>query len=188
MNLETKLKTLLKSQDKKSRLIRTGLSVAALLVFNAIMSVPFAVTGQLADGTPIGLALRIVGFTVSAVWFVSVIAARFLKLEAVLRGFFFYGLLGIAFFAVTWVAKLAGGASAGYAVQIVFDWFSVGQRPLVYVLQPLIGMTEFFAKAIVFGIFTVEAGIAARSLVRQKIFEEKMAEREKFEQESKKST
>ncbi len=188
MNLKTDFKNLIKSEDKKSRLIKTGLMTAALLVINAFISIPFAVTGQLADGTPIGLALRIVGFAVSALWFVAVIVARFLKFETFLRGIFFFGLLGAFFFLIAWIAKLSSGPSAGDGFQIIFDWFSVGQRPPVYILQPLIGMTEFYSKAIVFGILTVEAGIAARSLIRQKDFEEKMLEKEKIQEESEKST
>ena len=188
MDLKTNLKNLIKANDKKSRLIKTGLTVAALLVLNALLSIPFAVTGQLADGSPRGIALIVTGFVLTGIWIVSIIVARILRLEALLRGLFFFGLLGFLFFVIAFFAKLGQGGEAGTGVQIVFDWFSFSLRSVVYVLQPFIGMSELYSKAIVFGLLTVGSGIAARSLIRQKDFEQKMAERQKFEEESKKST
>ncbi len=188
MGLISFFKTVSKGNDKKSRLIRTFVFTAAFVLLNGLITIPFMISGEFGEGTAIGLPLRIAGFAVSAAWLGSIIAARFLKLESILRGFFFYGLLGMFFFALGFAAKLIGGQSAGYGVQIVFDWFSVMQRPLAYVLQPLIGMSEFYGKAIVFGLLAVGSGVAARSIVRQREFEEKMAEKEQFEEQSKKST
>lgn len=177
-----------KAQDKKSRLIKTGIAAAALLVFNALLSLPFALAGQIEDGSRIGPALIVTGLTVTAVWIASITAARILKYESLLRGFFFFGLAGTVFFGAGLAAKLVGGENSGRAVQLIFDWFSFALRPVTFKLEPLIGMSEFYSKAIVFGLFTVGAGIAARSILRQRDFELKMAEKQKFEEESKKST
>ena len=181
-------KSVASGTDKKNRLLRVLAAVLTILVINALLAIPFIVNGEISEGTSIGLALRIAGFTVTAVWLGGIIAARIMKFETLLRGFFFYGLAGFLFFALALASKLFGGPEAGSWAQAVFDWFSVAQRPVAHLLQPLIGMTEFYGKAIVFGLLTVASGIAARSMVREKEFNEKMAERKKLEEESKKST
>lgn len=188
MKLRERVKAIFGDGSKKSSLIKTGCVLLALLIANAVIAIPFIISGELRELTAIGLALRITGFTVSAIWLAAIVAGRLKKAESILRGLFFYGLLGILFFAIALIAKLAAGQQAGFAVQSVFDWFSVAQRPLAYVMQPLIGMSEFYSKGIIFGLLTVSSGIAARSVLNQKQFEKKMAEKERFEAESKKST
>ena len=174
--------------SKKNRILKTVAAVAALLLLNAAISVPFIITGDIAEQPSVGLALRITGFVLTALWIASIIIARILKFETVLRGLFFYGLIGFLFFAVALAAKLLGGENAGGAVQAVFDWFSFSLRPLARLVNPLVGMSEFFGKALLFGMLTVSSGIAARSIIREKEFEKKMEENRKFEEESKKST
>ena len=57
-------------------------------------------------------------------------------------------------------------------------------KPVAYLLAPLIGMSEFYRKAIVFGLLTAAAGILARSISRQRAFEKEMAERRRMQEES----
>lgn len=188
MDGKKKFKSFFEGEDRRSRALRTGAFTALFLVLNALFAIPFAVIGELKTGSPIGLGLRIAGFTASGLWIAVIVAGRILKRESLLRGLFLYGLAGIASFTFALIAKLTGGENAGGAVQTVFDWFAAAIRPLQQILRPLIGMSEFFAKALVFGILTFLTGIAARSILRERDFQKKMAEKEEFERESEKST
>ena len=172
---------------KKLSINKRSLVWAAVwaLVHTAV-SIWFVIRGEAPENldTPISVALRICGIAAVAVWIVLLVVARIVNARAFLRGLFFYGLAGILFFAVALAMKLASGQTAGGVFLAVFDWFTVMIKPVAYLLAPLIGMSEFYRKAIVFGLLTAAAGDLERSVSRQRAFEKEMAERRKMQEES----
>ncbi len=179
MTFAEKLKSL--SLNKRSLI---WAAVCALV--HAALSMWFVLRGEAPENldTPISVALRICGIAAVAVWIVLLVVARIVKAEGFLRGLFLYGLAGVLFFTVAFAMKIASGQAAGGVFLAVFDWFTVMVKPVAYLLAPLIGMSEFYRKAIVFGLLTAAAGILARSILRQRAFEKEMAERRRMQEES----
>ncbi len=179
MTFAEKLKSL--SLNKRSII---WAAVCALV--HAALSMWFVIRGEAPENldTPISVALRICGIAAVVVWIVLLVVARIVKAEGFLRGLFLYGLAGVLFFTVAFAMKIASGQAAGGVFLAVFDWFTVMVKPVAYLLAPLIGMSEFYRKAIVFGLLTAAAGILARSISRQRAFEKEMAERRRMQEES----
>ena len=186
MTFAEKLKSL--SLNKRSLI---WAAVCALV--HAALSMWFVLRGEAPENldTPISVALRVCGIAAVVVWIVLLVVARIVKAEGFLRGLFLYGLAGVLFFTVAFAMKIASGQAAGGVFLAVFDWFAdlvLEWMPTIMdmfnQLAPLIGMSEFYRKAIVFGLLTAAAGILARSISRQRAFEKEMAERRRMQEES----
>lgn len=151
-------------------------TLAALLIHGAL-SLYFVIRGDASADAFIGLPLRISGAAVCVLAVAAVIVLSALGKDRPCMGIFFFGLSGMLFFVISLGMKFAGGQEAGGVFAMTFDWFTVFVRPLSFLLAPLIGMSEFYRKAILFGLYTAFAGYMASNIKRRRRFYAEMRER-----------
>lgn len=154
------------------------------LLLHGISSLWFVLKGYAAEEAFIDVPLRIAGLAVCALAVAAVIVLSVLKKDRPCMGLFFFGLAGMVFFVISLGMKFAGGQSAGGAFARIFDWFTIFVRPLSTLLAPLIGMSEFYRKAILFGLFTAFSGYMAANVKRRRKFYAEMEERRAMERQS----
>ena len=158
-------------------------SVCALLLHGSL-SLWFVIKGFASEEAFIGMPLRICGIAVCALSVCGIVVLSVFGKDRPCMGAFFFGLLGMFFFTVSLGMKFAGGQEAGGFFANAFDWFTVFVRPVSYLLKPLIGMSEFYCKAILFGLFTVFSGYMASNIKRRRKFYAEAEQRRAMEEQS----
>ena len=96
-----------------------------------------------------------------------------------LKGLFMYKFFVMMIFALEWIAKLASNTAVTFFDR-AFIFFTVEYRPLARFFYPIIGMSEFYSRAVIFGLFAAVLAGIVNSYTRQRKFEREMVEKNSF--------
>ncbi len=168
----------MKMKDPRVKML---VSAACFALVHAAVYLIFGLSKYSGEGVAASAFVLVVCSVLLALEIALAIFARIKRYKFLLKGLFLYKLVGMVFFVIAWAVSLGSGSTEVGFAATVFNWFSVSTFPVATLLAPLVHLSLFYRKAIVFGIMTIVAGRLVMNIRSNEEFERKMAQKREME-------
>lgn len=160
--------------------IKMLIMAACIAIVHAASFLIFGLFKYMDDSKASSTYLLAVSAVFLAIEITLVIISRIKRYTIFLKGLFLFKLIGVIFFVIAWGISLKNSGTQTGFFTYAFTWFSISTQSLATLISPIVHLSLFFRRGIIFAIMTYVSGAMVSGIRNEQNYEKKMAEKEQY--------